>query len=243
MLLIAVLPLSLYFQTFLILLFPAVCTVHAYRIATHYDSTVERKWYSKGWGIAALSASVFVVIAYFGIMIGLSAIRQYSVAGSAMAPHLDKGDRVFINRFGFGEYSISFDRTSENSLFDGKDPERGKIYVFHSPENNRALIQRLIGVPGDTVVLQWEGIELNGQLLGEGSSGNPANRSAYEESLGGDRYEVSPIGLTEPLGKEVLVSKRHYYFLGDNREVSKDSRYFGAIPHRSIIGEVFFTIR
>ena len=105
------------------------------------------------------------------------------------------------------------------------EPERGDIIVFNSPkprsENESALVKRVIGLPGDTIEFIDQQLYINGELVEEPYISEPCSRYRCED-------EVWHLGPDE------------YFMMGDNRNVSNDSRAFGPVPQENVVGEVLF---
>ena len=105
------------------------------------------------------------------------------------------------------------------------EPRRGDIIVFNSPqprtENESALVKRVIGLPGETVEIRNQQVYINGVLLNEPYIKEPCNTYRCRDGI----WELGP---------------DEYFMMGDNRNVSNDSRVFGPVPHRNIVGEVLF---
>ncbi len=147
--------------------------------------------------------SIFIVV-YLFIM------QPNQVKGASMEPGLHSGDYIFTSKVTYKFRSI----------------QRGDIVVFHSPKNpDIEYIKRIIGLPGDRVLIQDETVSVNGIPLSE------PYISARTTT-----WENGAIKEGEPL----VVPKNELFVLGDNRPRSSDSREFGSIPISSLIGQVFY---
>lgn len=168
-----------------------------------------------------------------------------SVPTGSMNPTIIEGDRVLVDKHAYG-LRVPFTLIH---LTSGEDPARGDIVVFDSPQDGTSLVKRVVGVPGDTVELDGERLFVNGRpasytegdtqtlrnLLAETTALNP--RVLREQGLGTDhnilllpgRVGLAPFGPT-------TVPAGMYVMLGDNRDNSADSRFFGFVPRRNIVG-------
>ncbi|MEZ5322684.1 MAG: signal peptidase I [Microthrixaceae bacterium] len=139
-------------------------------------------------------------------------IQVYEIPSESMVPTLLIGDRVAVNKLA---YAI------------GGGVERGDVVVFHrprsevtaAPDQAPQLIKRVIGLPGDLVEARGGVVYINGKPLDETGKGY----------LSGDV-------VTNNIPTAVKVAPRTVFVMGDNRERSRDSRFFGSIPESSIIG-------
>jgi signal peptidase I len=140
----------------------------------------------------ALTLIIFLVIHF--------TVQNYMVEGTSMQPSLNDNQFVLVNKLAY--------------LFHA--PERGDVIVFHWPVNTtKDLIKRVIGLPGDTVVITRYTVQVNGVVLKEPYISTPAN----------------------PNGQKLVVPPNDYFVLGDNRPVSDDSRDWGYVPRSYIIGK------
>jgi signal peptidase I len=143
----------------------------------------------------ALTLVIFVVIHF--------TVQNYMVDGTSMQPSLNNNQYVLVNKLAY--------------LFHA--PERGDVIVFHWPvDTNKDLIKRVIGVPGDVIVIDNKTVRVNGVLLNEPYISAPAN----------------------PAGNTWVVPPNDYFVMGDNRQVSDDSRDWGFVPKSYIIGKAVF---
>jgi len=167
------------------------------------------------------------------------------VPTGSMKPTILEGDRVYVNKLA---YDLKVPFTTQH-LAEWGNPQRGDIVVFFSPRDGTRLVKRVVGVPGDTVELRSNILVLNGQaveyrpiteeLLRDLA---PADRSSQVyalEQLPGHRHSVAAIPAAPALRDfgPYVVPEGRYFVMGDNRDNSFDSRYFGPVPRKQIVGK------
>ena len=169
------------------------------------------------------------------------------VPSGSMQPTILCGDVVFINKLAY-DLRVPFTTTR---LAHWSEPARGDIVVCFAPDDGVRLVKRLVGQPGDTIELRRDTLFLNGQpvsytSLPATSFGardlEPAERAAAvfaRETLGTRPHAMMVLPAVPALRDfgPVLVPAGHYFMMGDNRDNSRDSRYFGFVPRAEIIGQ------
>ena len=175
-----------------------------------------------------------------------SSLADWSdVPTGSMKPTILEGDRVFVNKLAY-DLKVPF---TTRHLAEWSDPHRGDIVVFFSPRDGTRLVKRVVGVPGDTIELRNDSLILNGQpveykpIAAERVSGlAPADLATQvyaEEQLPGQRHAVAAIP-SAPAARNFgpyRVPAGHYFMMGDNRDNSFDSRYFGPVARSQIVGQ------
>lgn len=128
------------------------------------------------------------------------------------------------------------------------NPQRGEIVVFFSPYDGKRLVKRIIGLPGDRLALQGNQLIINGKPVAWGAADNrwltyanaQERREAriISETLGPVTHPIISLpDLAAPRNfREIIVPPDHYFVMGDNRDCSFDSRYFGFVPRQQIVG-------
>lgn len=173
------------------------------------------------------------------------AIADYNpIPSGSMRPTLLEGDVVLVNRVA---YDFKFPLT-DLSLVRIGEPQRGDVITFTSPKNGTRLIKRLVALPGDVVEMRDEVLYLNGVAANylqitrrveplDGGSSTPAIHA--KESLLGYEHAVQVLPEVKAMRHfgPLQVPSNHYFFLGDNRNNSADSRYFGMVPRQLLIGK------
>jgi signal peptidase I len=136
------------------------------------------------------------------------------------------GDHLLVNKFVYGPAPTSLERT----LLPIGTIKRGDVLVFKYPEQpDRDFIKRVIGLPGETLEVRQKKVYIDGDPIDEPYTHflTPASGSAFHEETSFDvREQYGPV--TVPAG--------HYFMMGDNRDNSQDSRYWGFLPGENIKG-------
>ncbi|MEM7387547.1 MAG: signal peptidase I [Verrucomicrobiota bacterium] len=174
------------------------------------------------------------------------------VPTGSMNPTIVEGDLVYVNKLA---YDLRFPLTLHR-LAEWSEPERGDVVVLFSPEKERTrLVKRVIALPGDTVEMRRNVLYLNGEPLeyteldeDEVADLQPdlRRRSVFaEEDLAGRRHAVMSLPrMHTPLRNfpRTLVPEGSVFVMGDNRDLSKDSRSFGFADRKSIVGRASHVI-
>lgn len=183
--------------------------------------------------------------------------QPFTIPSASMEPNLLEGDYIIVSKYSYGysRHSVPF----SPPLFDGRvmdqAPKRGDIVVFKLPRDGRTdYIKRLIGMPGDRIEVRGGQIILNGQPIpreelppGLVDTGYGFTREVarYRETLPDGRsyvtYDMGPDGADDNRGP-YLVPEGHYFFMGDNRDNSLDSRRsleegVGYVPAENLVGK------
>ena len=195
-----------------------------------------RLW--REWGLAA----VFVV---FVVVPVKSSLADWNwVPTGSMNPTILEGDLIYVNKVA---YDLRLPLTLHR-LASWSEPQRGDIIVFLSPEDGIRLVKRVVGRPGDTVEMRRNVLFLNGRPLDYHRTGRdcPVHLPGDVAATGVLALEeldctVHPVVSVPDLGAmrsfgPVTVPPGRYFVMGDNRDVSRDSRYFGFVPRPSILG-------
>lgn len=168
----------------------------------------------------------------------------YVVPTGSMKPTIVEGDRIFTNKLA---YDLKVPYTTWH-LASWDNPKRGDIVVFRSPVDGKRLVKRVVGLPGDHIGMRDNRLYINGvaldyesihqDTLAETADEKNIGHQFYMEYLLGNQHRVmiSPSQLSLRSFGAVVVPKRHYFMMGDNRDNSADSRYFGFVERNQILG-------
>ena len=184
-------------------------------------------------------------------------IQPFYIPSSSMEPNLLVGDRLFVTKYSYGysKHSFPFSPPIFKNRFFFKEPERGDVIVFKTPADNRTdYIKRLVGLPGDKIQfidsnLYLNSIEILKSRLSENDIIYCGNRKievfTFDEKLpNGKKYKTVYLkNFTFENSDIFTVPDEHYFFLGDNRDCSKDSRFLtsvGYVHRDNLVGKAQF---
>lgn len=206
--------------------------VAAYKqqVATASHEVVEQL--SKAPILAEYGRSLFPVLAIV-LVLRSFLFEPFQIPSGSMIPTLVEGDFILVNKFAYGIRLPAVDI----KVMDIGTPKRGDVMVFKYPEDPRInYIKRVIGLPGDTITYTSEKrIFVNGQpvmqkLVGE-EPGSLGSAHIFTEQQGEHEYQIRKMRRTRlETTREWVVPEGHYFTMGDNRDNSRDSRYWDA-PH------------
>jgi signal peptidase I len=244
------------------LLVAIICAIHAYRLARNYRELLRRPWYSRWYGLLGIVAA-FVALA-FGTRAFL--VEPFRFSSASMVPSIEPRAQLIVKKWGYGNYrtyGIHFLRTPVSP-----ELQRGDIVVFEYPENTTvSYAQRVVGLPGDRISYYNKRLKVNDQEVPIRQIGDylhkdrPIRSLQYLERLGDHEYSILvepdapaavPIVKAFPYrercaytaeGVSCRVPEGHYFVLGDNRDHSNDSRSWGFVPSRNIIGKVWYVLQ
>ena len=187
--------------------------------------------------------------------------QPFYIPSSSMEPNLLVGDRLFVSKYtyGYSRHSLPFSPNITNARYLGKNPKRWDVIVFKTPSDNRTdYIKRLIGLPGDSVQIVNSYLYLNNQKIQRNkiekfdnvNCGNEIlNVNAYEEILPNGKKYIAVYRKENTMQNtdKFIVPDKHYFFMGDNRDCSKDSRFLGSVGYvdfNNLVGKarlIFFS--
>ena len=206
---------------------------------------IPQKWkkrlilFWRGWGWSILVA-VLVATSF------RSAIADWNdVPTGSMKPTILEGDRIFVNKLA---YDLKVPYTTWH-LAQWSDPKRGDIVVFFSPADGKRLVKRVVGLPGDEIAMVKNRIFINRKPLKYGpleeetivqlTLEQQAQHRFFREQLTESTHPVM-FSLTRPslhTFAPIKIPDGHYFMMGDNRDNSADSRFFGFVERQRIVGK------
>lgn len=186
-------------------------------------------------------ARAFFPVALLVLLIRSFIVEPFRIPSASMMPGLVDGDFIFVSKFSYGLKLPVLNAT----LASTGTPERGDVIVFRLPSDPSVnYIKRLIGLPGDHVAVRDNRITINGRMMamqadgiysgGYGFSGAPLAR----ERIGANEHLIMLARRREATDFDAVVPEGRYFFMGDNRNDSEDSRFaaVGFVPDKNLVG-------
>lgn len=212
-------------------------------------------------GAAAAAMPLPIVVEYarsfFPVFLVVLLLRSFAaepfrIPSNSMMPTLLTGDFILVNKFTYGIRLPVLDR----KIIEIGSPQRGDVMVFKSPTDAvTPFIKRVIGVPGDEIRYENKTLYLNGKKVvqdplgeytGTGSGAGMSGASLRQELLEGAPHEIlvreprrAARQFTDRGEGQWVVPAGHYFMMGDNRDNSHDSRFWGFVPDQMIVGKAF----
>ena len=158
-------------------------------------------------------------------------VQTFKIPTGSMENNLLIGDHLLVNKFVFGPSASRLERT----LLPLGTVRRGDVIVFKYPvEPDRDFIKRVIGLPGETLEMRSKKVYINGMPLDE-----PYVHFLEPPSTSSEFTEATSVDLRENYGP-VTVPPNEYFMMGDNRDNSQDSRFWGFLPASYVKGKALF---
>ncbi|MGE5625778.1 MAG: signal peptidase I [Bacillota bacterium] len=207
------------------------------------------------------SKSFFPVI-FLVLLLRSFLVEPFHIPSSSMVPSLLIGDFILVNKFDYG-LRVPVQRSKFLNI---GEPKRGDVVVFHFPEETAGtfcmasgecamdevrrsagtdFIKRVVGLPGDHIVYRNKTLYINGVAMQREPKGPYTGQDATgaelsDEHLGNVTHQVLTDSVMSSREGEWTVPPGEYFMMGDNRDNSWDSRYWGFVPERDLVGKAFF---
>jgi signal peptidase I len=168
-------------------------------------------------------------------------VEPFRIPSGSMEPTLLPGDFILVNKFSYGLRLPVLN----TEIVDLGEPKRGDVVVFRYPEDpSIAYIKRIVGLPGDHVAYRNKQLYIDGDpvelaQLSLMNGETPPGHEQWLETLGTASHRILIRAGNYGESWERRVPQGHYFTLGDNRDNSRDSRYWGFLPEENLIGKAF----
>jgi len=168
--------------------------------------------------------------------------EPFRIPSGSMMPTLLVGDFILVNKFAYGVRLPVL----HNEILKWGDPKRGDVAVFRYPRDpSLDYIKRVVGLPGDHIGYIDKTLYINGKLVDaslkgpytDGGAYSQPNEFLYIEDLEGVSHKTIINRSRPKFDAEYVVPENHYFAMGDNRDNSNDSRYWGFVPQENLVGK------
>jgi signal peptidase I len=182
-----------------------------------------KKLVKENWGIVLFALVLFASRSSFA--------DWYVVPTGSMLPTIVEGDRIFVDKMAY-RLEVPF---TDIEIMQTGEPKRGDIVVFNSEKAGNRLVKRLIGEPGDRVAMHQNRLIINGVEVPYSDGDNEMTKTEHLDNVA-HIVQFLPVAEARDNFAEVVVPEGHYLVLGDNRNNSADSRFYGFVPAIEIQG-------
>ena len=172
-------------------------------------------------------------------------VEPFRIPSGSMMPTLLVGDFILVNKF---DYGIRLP-VLNTKIIDIGEPKRGDVVVFRYPKDPSVdYIKRVVGLPGDRIGYYNKILHINGKpvaqvpagiYVGKGSGVSMSGAGKRQEQLGDVQHQILVMPRTPGMEGEYVVPDNEYFVMGDNRDNSNDSRYWGPVPEQNLVGKAF----
>ncbi len=212
--------------------------------------------------LIGLSYDILPILAVV-VIVRAFLIEPFNIPSDSMVPTLQTGDYILVNKFSFGVRLPILN----TKIIDSGEPHRGDVAVFRFPKNpSISFIKRVIGLPGDKIVFDEGTLTINGERISKTPLSTEMGDSTYErfyrEVMGTHTHTIREVVEAWSAGSpqaefvksveggkfaansghhwEVTVPAGNYFMMGDNRDNSDDSRFWGFVPEENLSGRAFY---
>lgn len=184
-----------------------------------------------------ISRSFFPVLAIVLILRSFL-VEPFQIPSGSMLPTLEVGDFILVNKYAYGLRLP----VAGTKILEIGDPDRGDVMVFRYPEDGVTnYIKRVVGLPGDHIRYRNKQLFINDQLVASDFVARLPPMERWREQMGEVEHDIYlTMGRVSSSGEgEWMVPEGHYFVMGDNRDNSNDSRFWGTVPDDMVVGEAF----
>jgi signal peptidase I len=187
---------------------------------------------------------------FFPIILAVLVVRSFLVEpfripSASMVPTLHIGDFILVNKYNYGVRLPVIN----TKVIDISKPERGDVVVFrYPPQPEIDYIKRVVGLPGDRVEYRDKTVYINGKVMKQTERQKqagllgivPIENTVLSEQLGDKSHDIAIAPGRQRVLVDHIIPDGEYFVMGDNRDNSSDSRFWGTVPEQNLVGKAFY---
>lgn len=226
---------------------PLITALDGFRIARKHRAQFAGPWYTRWPGLLGAFVLVHLTTVASVFLLRAYVAEPFRMPSGSMVPTFLTGDYLMVTKWGYGNPGTYGIWLTEGSAPDpSARPRRGELVIFRYPPDPEILyIKRIVGMPGDTVRVSGHALFINGELVQQRRTGaidpsadtGGAPLTLHEEQLPGRAQAIAL--LDRPItdsSAEFTIPEGQYFVMGDNRDNSRDSRFWGLLPASQLVG-------
>lgn len=191
------------------------------------------RWYGRWYSLATIIVAIVFPVLAFRMLV----YEPYRIPADSMAPTLKAGDVIFVEKIGFGSFDLF--GLHLGGVESSASIKRGDVVLFHPPMEPTVLfIKRVVGLPGDRISYKNKELYINDKKVAAEKIGSLGDAVIYRETFFGQSYCIQKMPSMPSFDIEISIPEENYFVLGDNRDNSNDSRYWGFVPKDMMVGLV-----
>ena len=172
-------------------------------------------------------------------------IEPFRIPSASMVPTLRIGDFILVNKF---DYGVRLPVLNSKVIEMG-EPERGDVVVFrYPPQPQIDYIKRVVGMPGDRIQYKDKTVYINGRAMAQQVEHKPielmgimgTQDKLLTEQLGDTNHQIAVSPGKQRVVVDMIIPEGEYFVMGDNRDNSSDSRFWGTVPEANLVGKAFY---
>ncbi len=203
----------------------AIVAIDRFWLARRIKNSRQYKIIDYGYSFFPLLLIIFILRSFV--------FEPFQIPSASMEPGLRSGDFVLVNKY---QYGLRFP-VGNTKFFSVSEPQRGDVMVFFPPHDDRYFIKRVIGLPGDRIMSRNKKLLINGVPIPHELIDEQWPYRIMRESMGDSAYQTQHFSLKPESDFSEIVKEGHYFVMGDNRDNSRDSRAWGQVPAKHLVGK------
>ena len=214
-----------------------ISAIHVYLIVKQDKEISIRPWYSKWYGLLSITLIPLLMIFSFRAFL----FEPFRMPSVSMSPSINPKDIMVASKWGYGNYATYGITLAKTAL--SNELKRGDVIVLEYPKDPAInYVERVIGLPNDVIEYDKDSVIINGKKALRVFENKDSDFEIFSESIDSISYRIKVMPTVDSVKGQVSVPEGHIFVMGDNRDNSNDSRYWGFVPIQNIVGKVVYIL-